>query len=54
MMIFVATEQELHVSSGEQLAHAILASTQESSNPAHYVPLWSIQLEKSTSRKLHM
>ena len=54
MRNFVATEQKLNASLVEQVAHAILAGTQESSNPAHYVPLWSIQLEKSTSRKLDM
>ena len=46
MPTFVAREQQLHVSSGEQIAHAILAGTQDSSGPTQYVPLWSTQLER--------
>ena len=52
MMVFVAKEQKLHVSSGEPTAHATWAGTQDSSNPTHKFPLWNIELEKSTSRKL--
>ena len=33
MLIFVATEQKLHVSPGDRNDHAILAGTQDSSNP---------------------
>ena len=51
MLIFAPMEQKLHVSSGEQIAHAILAGTQDSSNPTQHVPLWSTKLEKSTSEK---
>ena len=53
-LIFAPIRQKLHVSSGERIAHAILAGTQDSSNPTQNVPLWSIQLEKSTSQKLDM
>ena len=33
MLIFVPILQTLHVSSGEETAHTILAGTQDSSNP---------------------
>ena len=54
MLIFATTKQKLHVSLGEQIAHSILAGTQDSSNPTQYVPLWSTKLEKRTSEKLDM
>ena len=37
-LILVAKEQKSHVSSGEQIAHATLAGTQDSSNPTQDVP----------------
>ena len=52
LLIFAPIEQKLHVSSGEQIAHVILAGTQDSSSPTQYVPLWRTQLEQSTNRKL--
>ena len=54
MLIFAPIEKKLHVSSGEQIAHATFAGTQDSSSPTQYVTLWSTQLEKSTSQKLDM
>ena len=54
MLIFAPKEKKLHVSSGEQIAHVIWAGTQDSPTPTHYVPLWSTQLEMSTSPKLDM
>ena len=54
MLILAPMEQKLHVSSGEQIAHEILAGTQDTSNPTQYVELRSTQLEKSTSQKLDM
>ena len=54
MLIFLPIEKKLHVSSGEQIAHATFAGTQDSSSPTQFVPLWSTQLEKSTSQKLDM
>ena len=54
MLIFVALEQQLHVSSCEQIAQAILAGTQGRLNPIQCVPLWNIPLEMSTSQKLDM
>ena len=46
MLVFAPIERKLHVSSGEQIADAILAGMQDSSSPTQYVPLWSTQLEK--------
>ena len=43
---FLRWSKSYMVSSSEQFAHAILAGTQDSSNRAQYLPLWSIQLEK--------
>ena len=54
MLIFAPIGQKLLVSSGEEIAHAILAGTQDSSNPTQYVQLWNIQLAKSTSQKQDM
>ena len=51
MLIFAPIEQKLHVSSGEQIAHAMLAGTQDSSNPAQYVPLWNLQLGSSSQKQ---
>ena len=47
--VFALTWQRLHVSLGDQVAHApwSLARTQDSSSPTQYVPLWSTQLEKA-------
>ena len=56
MMVFALTWQRLHVSLGDQVAHATrsLADTQDSSSPTQYVPLWSAQLERNTDQKLNM
>ncbi len=54
MQIFSVREQKLHVSWGEQIAHAVLADMQDSSSPALCVPLWNIQLGKSRRQKLDM
>ena len=54
MLIFALTVQKLHVSLGEETAHAILAGTQDSSSPEQHVPEWSIQLARSTSQKPDM
>ena len=54
MPIFAPIEQKLHVSSVEQIAHAIWADTQDSLSPTQHVPLWNVRLEKSTSQKLDM
>ena len=56
MLVFAPTEQKLHVSSGEQIAHTtwFLAGTQDSSGPTQYVELWTTQLERSTGQKLDM
>ena len=54
MLIFAPRKNKLNVSMSEQIAHAIWGGTQDSSNPTPCVPLWSVQLEKGTSQKLHM
>ena len=54
MLVFAPIERKLHVSSGEQIANAILAGMQDSSSPTQYVQLWNSQLKKSTSQKLDM
>ena len=54
MLICFDRATKLQVSSGEPIAHATLAGTQDSSNPTQYVPLWTIRLEKSTSQKLDL
>ena len=41
MLIFVATDKNFHVSSGEAIAHPTLAGTQDSSNPTQHVPSWN-------------
>ena len=38
ILIFAPIEHKLHVSLGEQAAHAVLAGTQDSSSPKHNVP----------------
>ena len=45
MLVFAVTWQKLHVSLGDQIAHATwsLAGTQDSSSPTQYVPLWSVK-----------
>ena len=55
-LVFALTWQRLHVSSGDQIAHATwsLADTQDSSSPTQYVPAWSTQLERNTDQKLDM
>ena len=54
MLIFVAKEQKLHVSSGKPTAQATLAGTRNSSNPTKVAPVWNIRLEKITSQMLDM
>ena len=54
MQIFGAWEQQLHVSSGDQIAHATLAGTQSRLNPIQCVTLRNIPQEKSTSQKEDM
>ena len=56
MLVFALTWRRLHVSSGDQVAHATwsLADTQDSSSPTQYVPWWSAQLERNTDQKLDM
>ena len=54
--VFALTRQRLHVSLGDQIAHATwsLGDSQDSSSPTQYVPLWSTQLEMSAGQKLDM
>ena len=54
MLICALTKQKLHASSGEQIADAILADTQDPSSPTQCVRLWRTQLEKSSSQKMDM
>ena len=56
LLVFPLTWHKLHVSLGDQIAHATWswADTQDSSIPTQCVPFWSTQLDKSKCQKLDM